>query len=293
MLIEIQGLAAKSGFGTPQRVATGYDGRRLALLLAVLDKRAGLSFSQLDVFLNVVGGVRMQEPAGDLAVAALSPRASTIVRSPANRFFLARSDLVARSGRCRSRSGGSREAAKMGMTTAFMSERAIPKRGPRKESRSSACAPSSDLFDQLFQPDETRRRRSHRRRGSWHAHRTEELKQFRWVAGKPMLLHSLQTFQQREPTSAMVVCRAAAASMWAIHLRGSFSATPSDCLLSVGGRERSDSVRNGLEDLPDEVRDRRRARCGASACDDRDDRRVIDEARKGMARSPGCRLSTR
>src|SRR5437764_11510214 len=70
VLIEIQGLAAKAGYGTPQRVSTGYDQRRLALLLAVLDKRAGLSFSQLDVFLNVVGGVRMQEPAGDLAVAA-------------------------------------------------------------------------------------------------------------------------------------------------------------------------------------------------------------------------------
>src|SRR5580765_2694957 len=70
LLIEIQALAAKAGFGTPQRVATGYDGRRLALLLAVLDKRAGLSFSQLDVFLNIVGGVRLQEPAGDLAVAA-------------------------------------------------------------------------------------------------------------------------------------------------------------------------------------------------------------------------------
>jgi DNA repair protein RadA/Sms len=70
VLVEIQALAAKAGYGTPQRVATGYDGRRLALLLAVLDKRAGLNFSQLDVFLNVVGGVRLHEPAGDLAVAA-------------------------------------------------------------------------------------------------------------------------------------------------------------------------------------------------------------------------------
>ena len=69
LLVEIQALAAKAGFGTPQRVATGFDGRRLALLLAVLDKRAGLSFAQLDVFLNVVGGMRLQEPAGDLAVA--------------------------------------------------------------------------------------------------------------------------------------------------------------------------------------------------------------------------------
>src|SRR4051794_15868298 len=70
VLVEIQALAAKAGFGTPQRVATGFDGRRLALLLAVLDKRAGLSFAQLDVFLNVVGGMRLQEPGGDLAVAA-------------------------------------------------------------------------------------------------------------------------------------------------------------------------------------------------------------------------------
>jgi len=57
LLVEIQALAAKAGFGTPQRVATGFDGRRLALLLAVLDKRAGLSFAQLDVFLNVVVSV--------------------------------------------------------------------------------------------------------------------------------------------------------------------------------------------------------------------------------------------
>src|SRR5690606_2642521 len=70
VLVEIQALAAKAGFGTPQRVSTGFDGRRLALLLAVLEKRAGLGFAQLDVFLNVVGGLRMQEPAGDLAVAA-------------------------------------------------------------------------------------------------------------------------------------------------------------------------------------------------------------------------------
>ena len=70
VLVEIQALAAKAGYGTPQRVATGYDGRRLALLLAVLDKRAGLSLATLDVFVNVVGGLRVAEPAGDLAIAA-------------------------------------------------------------------------------------------------------------------------------------------------------------------------------------------------------------------------------
>lgn len=70
MLVEIQALASKAGFGTPQRVATGLDHRRLAVLLAVLERRAGLRFSDLDVFVNVTGGVRLAEPSTDLAVVA-------------------------------------------------------------------------------------------------------------------------------------------------------------------------------------------------------------------------------
>jgi DNA repair protein RadA/Sms len=73
MLVEVQALATKAGFGTPQRVATGLDQRRLALLLAVLERRGskgGLPFSQLDVFVNVTGGARLVEPATDLAVVA-------------------------------------------------------------------------------------------------------------------------------------------------------------------------------------------------------------------------------
>ena len=107
VLIEMQALAAKAGFGTPQRVATGYDGRRLALLLAVLDKRAGLSFAQLDVFLNVVGGVRLQEPAGDLAVAAALASSVYDRALPPTRSSSARSGSAARSAPCRRPSGAS------------------------------------------------------------------------------------------------------------------------------------------------------------------------------------------
>ncbi len=72
LLVEIQALASKAGFGTPQRVATGLDHRRLALLLAVLERRGGggLAFGNLDVFVNVTGGVRLLEPSTDLAVMA-------------------------------------------------------------------------------------------------------------------------------------------------------------------------------------------------------------------------------
>ncbi len=70
VLVEIQALASRSVYGTPQRVATGLDHRRLAVLLAVLERRAGLPFNDLDVFVNVTGGVRLIEPASDLAVVA-------------------------------------------------------------------------------------------------------------------------------------------------------------------------------------------------------------------------------
>src|SRR3989442_2089034 len=70
LLVEIQALASKTGFGTPQRVATGLDHRRLAVLLAVLERRGGLRFGELDVFVNVTGGVRLVEPSTDLAVLA-------------------------------------------------------------------------------------------------------------------------------------------------------------------------------------------------------------------------------
>jgi DNA repair protein RadA/Sms len=70
VLVEVQALAAKSSYGTPQRVATGLDPRRLAVLLAVLERRAGTSFADLDVFVQATAGVRVGEPGADLAIAA-------------------------------------------------------------------------------------------------------------------------------------------------------------------------------------------------------------------------------
>lgn len=69
ILAEIQGLATTSGYGTPRRMSTGFDYNRMMLLLAVLEKRAGFYFSNLDAYVNVVGGLKLDEPASDLAVA--------------------------------------------------------------------------------------------------------------------------------------------------------------------------------------------------------------------------------
>ena len=150
ILIEIQALAAKAGFGTPQRVATGYDGRRLALLLAVLDKRAGLSFSQLDVFLNVVGGMRLQEPAGDLAVASALASSVYDRALPRDAVFVGEVGL---GGEVRPVSQAERrlaEAANMGMTTAYLAERAVPKRVP-PGLRTVGVRTISDLLERVFQ----------------------------------------------------------------------------------------------------------------------------------------------
>ncbi len=70
LLVEVQALVAPTSYGVPQRTSTGYDPRRLQMLLAVLEKRAGLHVGQYDVFVNIAGGVRIDEPAVDLGMAA-------------------------------------------------------------------------------------------------------------------------------------------------------------------------------------------------------------------------------
>jgi len=123
MLVEIQALASKAGFGTPQRVATGLDHRRLALLLAVLERRGGLPFGSLDVFVNVTGGVRLVEPSTDLAV--LAALVSTVHDRPvpADALFLGEVGL---GGEIRPVAGVERrlaEAARQGFRRAFLSAR--------------------------------------------------------------------------------------------------------------------------------------------------------------------------
>ena len=69
ILAEVQALVTKSSFSSPRRVATGFDYNRLYMILAVLEKRCGFAFGGLDVYVNIVGGLKIDEPAADLAVA--------------------------------------------------------------------------------------------------------------------------------------------------------------------------------------------------------------------------------
>jgi DNA repair protein RadA/Sms len=69
VLAEVQGLVTQSGFGNPRRVTIGFDFNRLAMLIAVLEKRMGYIFGNMDAYVNIVGGLRLNEPAADLSVA--------------------------------------------------------------------------------------------------------------------------------------------------------------------------------------------------------------------------------
>jgi DNA repair protein RadA/Sms len=130
LLVEVQALCASASYGAAQRVATGFDRQRLTMLLAVLERRAGLKLSQADVFLNVVGGVRIAETAGDLAVAAAVASASLDRPVPADAVFLGELGLggeVRAVGQIERRLA---EAARMGFTRAFVPERSVPRVPP-------------------------------------------------------------------------------------------------------------------------------------------------------------------
>lgn len=69
ILAEVQGLVTGTGFGTPRRMSTGFDYNRMNMIIAVLEKRAGYFFNNMDTYLNIVGGLKLYEPAADLSVA--------------------------------------------------------------------------------------------------------------------------------------------------------------------------------------------------------------------------------
>jgi DNA repair protein RadA/Sms len=126
LLVEIQALAAQSPLATPRRAVVGWDSGRLAMVIAVLEARCGLSLAGKDIYLNVVGGLRISEPAADLAVAAALVSALTGQPVPAERVVFGEIGL---SGEVRSvghLEARLREAAKLGFTGAIAPARRRP-----------------------------------------------------------------------------------------------------------------------------------------------------------------------
>ncbi len=134
VLVEVQALVAPAVLGTPRRAVVGWDGTRLAMITAVLDARCGLSVGANDIYLNVAGGLRIAEPAADLAVAAALVSALTETPVPTDTVVfgeIALSGEVRPVGHTETRL---KEAAKLGFAEAWMPIR----RGKRREAAIAA-----------------------------------------------------------------------------------------------------------------------------------------------------------
>lgn len=128
LLVEVQALVAPAPYGAPRRSVIGWDQNRLSMILAVLEARCGLMFSGSEVYLNMAGGIRITEPAADIAVAAALISALQGRSVPAETVFFGEVGL---SGEVRAVAQADqrlKEAAKLGFTEAVIAERVSSKK---------------------------------------------------------------------------------------------------------------------------------------------------------------------
>lgn len=119
LAVEVQALVTETSFGLPRRVSSGFDLGRLHLLLAVLEKRCGLDFSKQDVYLNIAGGIKLTEPAGDLAVALAVAGSLRDLSVPADTFAVGEVGLGGEIRRVRRLEERAREARALGLVLAI------------------------------------------------------------------------------------------------------------------------------------------------------------------------------
>ena len=124
LLIEIQALVSSAVYGTPQRSATGFPPRRLNMLLAVLEKRAGFKLAAKDVFLNITGGIQVDDPAIDLAVLAAILSSNADISIPSDWCFAAEVGLAGEIRPVPRIGQRITEAEKLGLSVIFVSSHA-------------------------------------------------------------------------------------------------------------------------------------------------------------------------
>ena len=122
LLIEVQALVSSAVYGTPQRSATGFDLRRMNMLLAVLEKRCGFRLGAKDVFLNLAGGFRIEEPAIDLAVVCAILSSDADIPVPAGTCFTGEVGLTGEIRPVTRTEQRVAEAAKLGCERIFVAQ---------------------------------------------------------------------------------------------------------------------------------------------------------------------------
>jgi DNA repair protein RadA/Sms len=151
MLIEAQGLVSSAVFGNPQRTATGFDLRRMGMLLAVLEKRGHLPFAQNDVFLNIAGGIRVSDPAIDLAVVSALISSLHDIPIPPDYCFAGEVGLsgeIRAVGKVEQRI---QEADRLGFKKIFISKYNLKGLDPKKyQIQITAISRLEELLDEVF-----------------------------------------------------------------------------------------------------------------------------------------------
>jgi DNA repair protein RadA/Sms len=148
VLTEIQALVAPSSLGTARRTVVGLDAGRLSTILAVLEARCGIPFAGLDVFLNVAGGLRVAEPAADLAVAGALVSAREDVAIPSDMVLFGEISLSGALRPVTQTENRLKEASKLGFSQAILAARS--KTGPAEGMRLLAMADLTAFVGEMF-----------------------------------------------------------------------------------------------------------------------------------------------
>lgn len=150
LLVEVQALVSTAVYGTPQRSCTGFDTKRLNMLLAVLEKRCGFRLAAKDVFLNITGGIRIDDPATDLAVVAAVLSSNEDISIPETFGFAAEVGLTGEVRPVNRIEQRIHEAQKLGFDTIFISKYNRVDASAFKGIRVVGLSKMEDLFKEVF-----------------------------------------------------------------------------------------------------------------------------------------------
>lgn len=131
ILVEVQALVASSSYAAPKRTTVGWDANRLSMIVAVLEARCGISFAGKDIYLNVVGGMKITEPAADLAMAAALVSALRDQPLPGQAVYFGEIGLTGEIRSVHQSEGRLKESARLGFTIAVFNTPTMPHQGAK------------------------------------------------------------------------------------------------------------------------------------------------------------------
>jgi DNA repair protein RadA/Sms len=157
LLVEIQALVAPTSLGTPRRAVVGWDPSRLSMVLAVLEAHCGVRLGTHDVYLNVAGGLRIQEPAADLAAAAALVSSLANAPLPADAVYFGEVSLSGAVRPVPQSAARLKEAAKLGFTRAVLPDAARGEADSDARMTLSAVGSLVSLVAEIAKPENGRR----------------------------------------------------------------------------------------------------------------------------------------